>query len=63
MIDVQNETSIPVNDQVSGFTNAQLFNSIQSDVKSVQQYKLRFQQQNPNNQTIQITNLFSQYGY
>ena len=53
----------PVTDNVSGFTISQLFNALQSDVTSVQQYRARFIQQNPNNQTTNITNLFAQYHY
>jgi hypothetical protein len=58
----QNETS-PVIDNVNGFTIAQLFNALQSDVTSVQIYRARFIQQNLNNQTTNITNLFAQYHY
>ena len=52
-----------INDQVSGFTIALMFNALQSDVLSLQQYRARFIQQNPNNQTTNITNLFAQYHY
>jgi hypothetical protein len=68
MIDVRNDAVTPpiritVTDEVSLFTNLQLFAPLQSDVTSLQQYRLRLQQQNTGNQTIQITNLFAQYGY
>ena len=53
----------PVNDQVLGFSIQQLFNALQTDVTTVQQYRLRFIQQNPNNQTVFVTNLFDQYHY
>lgn len=62
LIDTRNE-STPVLDGVSGFTTAQIFSPLQSDITTLQQYRSRFQQQNPGNQTTQITNLFAQYGY
>jgi hypothetical protein len=57
-----------VNDQVSGFTISQIFNAIQSDIATVQQYRARFITQNPNpitnpNQSTQITALFVSYNY
>ena len=52
-----------VNDQVNGFTTQQMFNALQSDVTTLQQYRSRFIQQNPNNQTNAVTNLFGQYHY
>lgn len=62
LMDIGNE-GIPVIDNVSGFTIQQLFSPLQSDVYTLQQYKDRLQQQNPGNQTTQITDLFAQYGY
>ena len=53
----------PVTDNVNGFTIQQLFNAMQSDVNSIQQYRGRLIQQNPGNQTNAITNLFGQYHY
>ncbi len=57
-----------VNDQVSGFTIAQIFNALQSDVTTMQQYKARLILQNPNppgnpNLSNQITALFASYNY
>jgi hypothetical protein len=63
LIDNTPNEVFPVIDNVSGFTISQLFNALQSDVTSVQQYRARFIQQNPNNQTTNITNLFAQYHY
>ena len=66
LMDNRNETRLTggqVDDAVAGFTIQQLSNPLQSDVTSLQQYRDRLQQQNPNNQTIQVTNLFAQYGY
>ena len=52
-----------VNDQVSGFSIQQIFSALQSDIVSMPQYRSRFIQQNPGNQTTAITNLFVSYGY
>ncbi len=52
-----------VNDQVFGYTNRQMFNAFQSDVYSLQDYRIRLLQQNNNNQSAEIINLFSQYHY
>jgi hypothetical protein len=68
---IDNTTEPPstgVNDQVSGFTIAQIFSALQSDVTTVQQYKARLILQNPNttnnpNLSTQITNLFASYNY
>lgn len=64
LMDTRNEPGPhPVVDGVSNFTIAQLFNALQSNVTTLQQYRVTFQQQNTGNQTIPITNLFAQYGY
>lgn len=56
-----------VNDQVSGFTIAQIFNAYQNNVTTVQQYKTTLINQNPTlpgGTTItQLNNLFSSYNY
>ncbi|MDE3184782.1 MAG: hypothetical protein KGM16_15295 [Bacteroidota bacterium] len=62
MDDTPNEI-FPVTDNVSGFSVSQLFDALQPDVTSVQQYRARLIQQNPNNQTANITSLFAQYHY
>ncbi|MBI5373711.1 MAG: hypothetical protein HZA79_16925 [Sphingobacteriales bacterium] len=53
----------PVIDNVSGYNISQCFNSLQSDVRSVQAFKGRLLQQNGNTQQTQVTQLFQQYGY
>lgn len=52
-----------VDDQVSGFTDSQLFNAISSDVRSPQAYRDRLLQQNSNRQSTQVISLFNQYNY
>ena len=53
----------PVTDYVNGFTTAQLFNGLQSDVINLQQYRARLIQQNTTASATNITNLFAQYHY
>ncbi|HEY8935543.1 MAG TPA: hypothetical protein VIM65_10005 [Cyclobacteriaceae bacterium] len=50
-------------DQVSGYTNQQCFNALQSDVKSIGDFKNRLLQQNNNNQQAQVNTLVQFYGY
>ena len=60
--DPANETNFPVPDQVSGYSNQQMFNAFQSDIYTLQDYRIKLIQQN-NSQTSEIINLFNQYGY
>ena len=60
------QTENRVNDLVSGFAIPQIFNALQSDVTTVQQYRDRLILQNPNstanpNLSTQITTLFSSF--
>jgi hypothetical protein len=68
MIDNTPNEVFPVIDNISGFTIAQLFNALQSDVTTLQLYKARLINQNPNtagnpNLSTQITSIFNQYHY
>lgn len=66
MIDTRNEqkaTGGPVDDNVSGYTNQQFFNAFSSSIATLGSYKTNLLQQNGNNQSTQVTSLFSQYGY
>lgn len=61
-------TENTVNDLVTGFTIPQIFNALQSDITTVQQYWARLILQNPNstvnpNLSTQLTLLFSSYQY
>ena len=49
-------------DEVLGFTTLQCFNALQSEVRSIPEFRTRILQQNGNNQLAQINNLFSSYG-
>ena len=53
----------PVIDNIGGFTTAQLFNGLQSDVINLQQYRVILIQQNTTASATNITNLFVQYNY
>ena len=53
----------PVIDNIGGFTTAQLFNGLQSDVINLQQYRVILIQQNLTISATNITNLFVQYNY
>lgn len=59
----RSSNSSAVVDQVSGFTNQQMYNAFNASVTTLQAYRSNLILLNPNNQTIQVTNLFAQYGY
>lgn len=66
LMDTRNEQKLtggPVDDNVSNYTNQQMFNAFQSTIFTLQDYRIKLIQQNLNNQTTQVTNLFFQYGY
>lgn len=50
-----------VDDQVSNYTNSQLFNAIEQDIRSPQAYRDRLLQQNNNWQNLGVNALFNQY--
>lgn len=52
-----------INDQVSGYTNQQMFQAIEFDVRSVQSYRDRLLVRNSFNQAANVQNLFQQYNY
>lgn len=53
----------PVLDQVSAYTNQQMFNAFQSDIFTLQDYRYKLLLQNGNNQATEVTSLFANYGY
>ncbi|HXH99754.1 MAG TPA: hypothetical protein VNI52_05775 [Sphingobacteriaceae bacterium] len=59
--DTRNENT-PVVDQVSGYTNQQMFNAFQSNIYDLQDYRLKLIQQT-SNQPTEVTDLFFRYGY
>lgn len=52
-----------VKDEVSGYTIQQIFAAYQSDITTLQQYRDRLLQQNNNNQSTQVIQLFTEYGF
>ncbi|MCY7293406.1 MAG: hypothetical protein LH615_14600, partial [Ferruginibacter sp.] len=50
-------------DEVSGYTNQQIFNALQSDVRSILVFRDRLLQQNGNNQSVQVNGLINEYHY
>jgi hypothetical protein len=68
MMDTRNDiNSVPrivsINDQVTGYTNQQFFNAFSSNITDLTAYRQNLLQQNGNNQSPQVINLFQQYGY
>jgi hypothetical protein len=67
MIDNRNDfvvsgSPLPI-DNVSNYTNQQLFQALDPDVRSMPQYKARVLLENSNNQSTQLIELFDQYHY
>lgn len=64
--DPANETLIAgkaVNDFVSDYTNAQMFGGFQSNIYTLQDYRIRLLQQTTNSTSANVPDLFSQYHY
>jgi hypothetical protein len=54
---------VNIDDEVNLYTNQQLFQSLDPDVKSMPQYRVRLLQENNNTQAAQVNLLFSRYNY
>lgn len=65
LLDPANETNppYPVTDLVSGYTNAQMFGTFQSNIYTLQDYRARLLQTVSNPTSGQVTGLFAQYHY
>ncbi|WP_419803463.1 hypothetical protein [Mucilaginibacter sp.] len=61
--DPANETNFPVTDQVSGYTNQQMFNAFQSNITNLQDYRIKLLQSTTNPTSGFVPNLFFQYHY
>lgn len=55
--------TVQIVDEVNGYTNQQSFNALDNDVRSMPQFRIRLLLENGNNQSVQVTNLFAEYGY
>jgi hypothetical protein len=62
MFDIRNEF-FPIQDEVSGYANQQFNNALDSDVKSMQDFRNRLLAENGNNQVAAITLLFQRYNH
>lgn len=54
---------INLDDIVSGYTNQQFFNALDSDIKNLTDYRARLLSENGNNQATGVTSIFNFYGY
>jgi hypothetical protein len=67
LFDNRNELAVSgfpnVNDNASLFTTQQCFNALQSDVRTIPEFRDRLLQLNGNIQQAQVNQLFNQYGY
>ncbi len=63
LMDNTNETGTPVIDQVSGYTNQQMYSAFQSNIYTLQDYRLKLLQTTSNSTSAFVTNLFAQYHY
>ncbi len=62
LMDDRNENS-PITDAVSGYTNQEFFNALDSDIDYLEAYRQRLLQENGNDQVTQVNQLFNEYGY
>lgn len=53
----------PALDQVSGYTNQQMFNAFQSSIFTLQDYRVRLLQTTTNPTSSHVADLFTQYHY
>jgi len=63
LFDNRNDGSIPLIDNVNGYTINQSFNALLSDVRSISAFKDRLLFQNSNAQQLQVYELFNEYNY
>ena len=65
MHDLRDNTNLsdPITDNVSNYTIPQIFNALNNDITDPLLYRNRLLQQNANNQQVQVSELFQEYGY
>ena len=61
--DPRNDLGFPLIDEVSNYTNQQMFSALSSSTTSLPTYKTNLLTLNNNNQSTQVTSLFFRYGY
>ncbi len=54
---------VPIDEQVVGYTNQQMFNALDNDINNPADYRVRLLNENNNNQSINLTTIFNRYGY
>lgn len=54
---------VDIDDDVNVYTNQQLFQALDEDIRSMPQYRARVLVENGNNQQNQVIQLFFGYGY
>jgi len=62
LTDVRNE-DVPIIDRVAGYNNQRFFNALDSDIKTLGNFRIRLLNENSNDQSVNVTNLFNLYGY
>jgi hypothetical protein len=66
LIDNRNDFNfirVRIHDQVLGYTNLQMFDALDNDIYDPISYRLRLLSENNNNQSINLTTIFNEYGY
>ena len=54
---------VPLDDNVTGYTNLQFFNALDADINNLPAYRIRLLTENGNNQAAGVTPVFNFYGY
>jgi hypothetical protein len=54
---------VPLNDNVTGYTNLQFFNALDGDINNLPAYRVRLLGENGNNQAAGVNTIFTFYGY
>ena len=66
LIDNRNDNNfvrVLIDDQVTGYTNQQMFNALDNDINNPADYRVRLLNENNNNQINNLTLIFNRYGY
>ena len=58
-----NLSRVPLNDNVSSYTNQQFFNALDADVNNLPAYRARLLSENANRDAAGVTTIFNFYGY
>ena len=61
LFDTRIDDAVLVTDNVSNYTNQQFFNALDTDVKTMQQFRQRLLNENGNSQAAAVNTLFTSY--